>query len=180
MATFRERIVRFISHENWAGVKNFVAVTGATAGFLAVVVTSIMVLFFPDQFAAIRERFSISSAGQQNEMLSEGLVTAARGQANRCRSQMYDALDQGDTARAEAAARCAESNYKTAISEGDSLGHFGLFDLYQDSRLLQFFGPPGGSEELNLLAEMHWCEFTISDQAKLLDMTEMFGDIICD
>ena len=180
MASFRERIIRFISHENWAGVKNFVAVTGAIAGFLAVAATSIMIMFFPNQFSAISERFSMDSSEQQSEMLLTESMTEARGQANRCRSQMYDALDRGDNARAEVAARCAESNYKAAISEGDSLGHFGLFDLYQDTRLQHFFDETEGFEEVTLLAEKHWCEFASSDQARSLGMSEMFGNIICE
>lgn len=175
------RFVRFVSHENWSGVKNFVTVIGVVAGAFIAVSTAVMVAWFPDALSKLREPFGGSEIIQPGELNhSVGLISSHRAKANRCRSQMYEAMEGKKTEVAKSAAVCAETSYKKAVMSGDDFGNFGLFDLYQDSRLAGLFAHRGDIAELRKLSRTHWCRFAITDHARQAGMHELFQDIVCE
>lgn len=184
MKRFLKALVSFVSDKRWAEVRNFLTVVGLVAGALIAVGTWVLIVWYPDQFAAIRFRLANDGieATQFSEVANAGLTSgpsAARLRANRCREQLLQFLEAEELVAARPAALCAEAGYLEAKSNGDDLAAFGLFDLYLDTRTTNFFSHQGDRKDLDRLAEENWCYFVETEVAYELGMNEMFDDIIC-
>lgn len=180
------RLVHFVTNKKWAEAKNFLSVAGILFGFVAGASTTVLLVWYPDKFEMLRDRFSgdprVNNPLTQTEHsnLSEAANSGERWKANRCREQMLSALNRDEFELARTAARCAEFSYKEAIEQRDLLGAYGLFDLYQDTRLTSVFSDLGDRATLDELAKENWCLFVISNKASELKMTEMQNEIICE
>lgn len=176
-----DRFVRLASDERWARAKDFATVLGVVFGVLLTLVTTIMVLWYPNQLNEIRAR--LTAAEPQfalQERLASGIQSKSRLKANRCFMQLSEALNGQRFDEVGPAALCAEKNFLQAVDDGDALGDFGLFSLYQEDRLSGIFSHQGDLSKMKKLSHFHWCRFVTSEQAKNLEMTAAFPEIICD
>lgn len=179
MSSFRERFVEFVSSDKWAGIKNFLGVLSILVGIMLAAAYALVPERFTTPLDFLKRTQNSEALIDEDEDLEIGELSIGRASANRCRSQLYDAIEDNKHNVAESALTCAETGYKEAIEQGDAFGHFGLHELYQDPRLTTLFSHLGDRSELILLAEEQWCKFSSSEEAVQQEMNELFDEIIC-
>ena len=173
----------FASDKRWAGIREFLTVAGIVLGLLLSGATWLLMQVYPQATQSIVAMVTGVAAAPAPDTGKTPdpaeAVSAERRKANRCREQLHQALDAGNTGGAGQAARCAEAAYQAALDAGDPLGAYGLFDLYQDGRLTGLFAHVGDRGRLDERARQNWCVFVVSDRAAAMNMTDMFDDIVC-